>query len=368
MTEPPLLISRDPALLADLRRLAAAAGASLDVASAAADARGRWPGAPLVLVGTDVLDDLAATSPPRRDRVHVVAPGPCGDRLFRSALAVGAESVVELPAAEEWLVEVLTDTADGSGGAGLVVGVVGGSGGAGATTFAAALATVASDVLPVTLVDADPLGPGAERVAGVADAAGAGWASVSESAGRLGSRALRAALPARDRLAVLGWAAGPRSALDPAVLREVLSAARRGSHLVVVDLPRYPDAAATEVLVRCDQALVVSGLDVQAVGATARQVAGLMPLAPRVGLVARGPASALDPDEVAAALGVPLVAAMTDQRRVAESVELGLGPLRTRRGPLARAARETLAVLGLAGATGPAGATGGGPRRRRRAA
>lgn len=366
MTESPLLISRDPSLLADLRRLAAAAGASLDVASSADDARGRWSGVPLVLVGADLLDDLAATRPVRRDRVHVVSDGRCGDHLFRSALAVGAETVVELPAAEEWLVEVLTDTADGAEGAGPVVAVVGGSGGAGATTFAAALATVAADVPPVTLVDADPLGPGLEGVAGVTETDGAGWASVSESAGRLGSRALRGALPVRDGLAVLGWGTGPRVALEATVVREALSAARRGSRLVVVDLPRYLDAAATEALVRCDRALVVTGLDVASVGATARQVAGLLRLAPWVGLVARGPASALDPDEVAAALGVPLVAVMADQRRLAESIDLGLGPLRTRRGPLARAARDALAVVGPAGV--PGARAGNGRSRRRRAA
>ncbi len=366
MSESPLLISRDPSLLADLRRLAAAAGASLEVASSADDVRGRWSGVPLVLVGADLLDDLADTRPVRRDRVHVVSDGRCGDRLFRSALAVGAESVVELPAAEEWLVEVLTDTADGGGGPGRVVAVIGGIGGAGATTFAAALATVAADVGPVTLVDADPLGPGLEAVAGLADADGAVWASVSESAGRLGSRALRGALPVRDGLAVLGWGRGPRAGLDPTVVREVLSAARRGSHLVVVDLPRYLDGAATEVLVRCDRALVVTGLDVPSVGATARQMARLLPLAPWVGLVARGPASALDPDEVASALGVPLVAVMADQRRLAESIQLGLGPLRARRGPLARAARDALDAVVPPGV--PGARPGDGRSRRRRVA
>ena len=41
--------------------------------------------------------------------------GPLGDEVFRGALAVGAADVVELPAAEAWLVELLTDAADAAG-------------------------------------------------------------------------------------------------------------------------------------------------------------------------------------------------------------------------------------------------------------
>jgi secretion/DNA translocation related CpaE-like protein len=339
-----VLVSRDPALVADLQRLAAAAGATLHVVDVL-EVGARWSAAPVLLVGADVVADLAATAPTRRQRVHVVARAPLPDAVFRAALAVGAESVAELPAAEEWLVETLTDAADSAAGAdgrAVLVGVVGGCGGAGATTFATALAAAAASVVrPVTLVDADPLGGGVERVAGV-DQPGAGWGSLLQSAGRLGSRSLRASLPQRDGLAVLGWGADTRTGLDPHVVREVVSAAGRGSGLVVVDLPRYLDEAASEVLVRCDVLVVVTVLDVAAVTATSRVVAAVAPLVARQMLVARGSATALDPDGVAGVLGLPLAAVMSDQRRLAESVELGLGPLRSRRGPLARAARAVL--------------------------
>ena len=65
-----------------------------------------------------------------------------GDDIFSVALALGAESVAELPRSESWLVEVLTDAGDRAPRRGLTVGVVGGSGGAGATTFACALGQV----------------------------------------------------------------------------------------------------------------------------------------------------------------------------------------------------------------------------------
>lgn len=342
----PLLVTGDAALVAELQRLAAAAGAALEVVSDAAEARSRWPAAPVVLAGADVLAPLTTVAPTRRDRVHVVTRRPLDDSLFRAALDIGAQSVVELPAAETWLVETLTDSTDGANGHARLVAVVGGCGGAGATTFATALATAAaSDALPVTLVDVDHLGSGIERIAGVDDLDGAGWGSLLESAGRLGSRSLRAALPQRDGLAVLGWGRGARTCLDPHVVREVVSAAQRGSGLVVADVPRYPDPGVAEVLLRADELVVVCPLTLSSVAAAARLLPTLLPRVPRAHLVARGPVSALDPDDVAEALALPLVAVMAEQRRLEEHVELGLGPLHARRGPLARAARSTLARL-----------------------
>ena len=343
----PVLVTGDADLVSDLHRLAAAAGTTLDVVGDVLEARPRWAAAPLVLVGADAVTALAASGPSRRERVHVVAGGPLPDTLFRAALAVGAESVVELPAAEAWLVETLTDSADGSAGRAVVVGVVGGCGGAGATTFATALAVAAASVVhPVTLVDADPLGAGIERVAGIEEP-GSGWASLLESAGRLGSRSLRASLPQRDGLAVLGWGVHTRGELDPQVVREVASAAQRGSELVVVDLPRYVDRAASELAVRCDHLVVVTPLQLASLAATARVVASVLPLVPRALLVTRGPTSALDPGDVAEVLGLPLGATMHDQRGLEEAVELGLGPVRRRRGPLARAARAVLGQVGV---------------------
>jgi hypothetical protein len=44
---------------------------------------------------------------------------------------------------------------------------------------------------------------------------------------------------------------------------------------------------------------------------------------------------------------VPVLATMGEQRGLAEAIDLGLGPVRTRRGPLGRAAAEVLARLAL---------------------
>ncbi|MET0998240.1 MAG: septum site-determining protein Ssd, partial [Marmoricola sp.] len=163
----PLLVSADPLLVADVQRLSAAAGVVPEVVRDAAQAMRLWSSAPVVLVGADCAPVLAAASPPRRPRVHVLGRAPVGDVLFREALALGAETVAGLPASETWLVELLTDVGDGGAAPGTTIGVIGGSGGAGATVFAAALAQMATTTGRTLLVDADPIGAGIDRVLGL---------------------------------------------------------------------------------------------------------------------------------------------------------------------------------------------------------
>jgi len=337
-----LLVTRDEALLGDMLRLAAAAGVILDVAHDSAAALRGWGAAPVVLVGADSLAAVAGSQPVRRAQVHVIAAGPVPDEMFRVALAVGAENVAELPAAESWIVELLTDIADGGARKALTLGVVGGSGGVGATTFAAALAmTAATESKPGVLIDVDPLGGGIDRVVGLDDLQGIHWNSLVQASGRLSARSLREALPQKGRLAVLTWSSGHRPTTEGVAVREVLNAAQRGNDTVVIDLPRYLDPVATDLVSRCDHIVLVTGLTVPAVAAASRVEARLRETARTMHLVTRG-VGPLGAQEVATALGVPLAATMGHQRRLDESVDLGLGPVHARRSPLARAARAVL--------------------------
>ena len=340
-----LLITRDESLLEDLLRLAAAAGTTLDVAHDTTTALRGWSAASVVLVGADLAGRVAEQHPPRRQHVHVVARGPVDDGLFRSALATGAADVVELPSADSWLVELLTDAADGTARRARTLGVIAGSGGAGATTFACALAQTAARQGPAVLLDLDPLGPGVDRVVGLDDAAGVRWDALANSRGRLASRSLRAALPERDGLAVLTWAMGAPVQLDVALVREVLSAAQRGNDLVVLDLPRSMDHVTSEVVTRCDLVVVVGDPTVPGVASAGRVAASVRPLNQRVGLVVRSAGSAVAAEDVAATLGLPLLAEVRRQRRLAEHVDLGLGPVHSSRSPLARAARATIEAV-----------------------
>jgi len=348
---PPLIVTADESLLDELLRLAAAAGTTPDVAHDVPAALRGWLKAPLVLVGADLADDLARAAPSRREAVFVVLVGAVPDRAFQVALALGAESVAELPPSEGWLVERLTDVVDTGPARGLTIGVTGGSGGSGATTFACALAQVAARHGPAVVVDLDPLGPGVDRVLGLDLVEGVRWDALGHTTGRLSARALRESLPRHQQVAALTWHAGPRPRpLQPFAVREALSAARRGHDTVVVDLPRGPDPLVDEVVSRCDQVLVTVRATVAGVAAAVR-TCGRFADPGALGLVLRG--SAVDDDAVGRLVGVPVVVQMSDQRGLAESLDLGLGPVRSRRGHLGRAAAAALAACGASSSTRP---------------
>jgi len=340
----PLFVTADAQLHEQLFRLAAAAGISPDHASDAASALRRWSSAPLVLLGADLAEEVAALGPARRAGVHVVICGHPPDELFRTALAVGAENVAELPRSDTWVTEALTDLGETARPRGTMVGVIGGSGGAGATTFACALAQVAARRGPVVVVDADPLGPGADRVLGLEDRDGIRWDALCQTTGRLSARSLREALPRREGLGVLTWHAGTQGPLPAFAVREAVSAAQRGHATVVVDLPRTLEPLVEEVCARCDLVLVVAVPSVVGLASAAR-LCGRFADRSALRLVVRG--AGVDPRQVARVTGVPVLATMGEQRGLAEAIDLGLGPVRTRRGPLGRAAAEVLARLAL---------------------
>lgn len=341
----PLLVTDDDLLLADLVRLAAAAGVTPAIARESSTALRTWSAASLVLVGADRAIDLARSRLPRRAGVHVVGRGALPDEAFRHALAIGAESVVGLPTSESWLIELLTDVGDGGGPTGVTIGVVGGAGGVGATVFAAALAQVFATRGRTLVVDADVLGAGIDRVLGLERADGVRWDALMHATGRLSARALREALPGRDQLSVLAWPVDRVPHLQAFAMREALSAGARGFTTVVVDVPRHHDTVVDEVLARCDHVVLVATLTVPAVAAAAR-VARRLPSSAGNGLVLRGGASGVSPQEVGRLLDLPVLATMTDQRGLDEAINLGVGPLRSRRGALARAARQVAAHVG----------------------
>jgi len=340
----PLFVTADESLLEELLRLAAAAGTTPEVAHDVPAALRAWSKAPLVLVGEDLAVPLARAAPTRRDAVFVVLTAPVPDRVFQVALALGAESVAELPRSEGWLVERLTDVVDSGPARGLTIGVVGGSGGSGATIFACALAQVAARSGPSVVIDADPLGPGADRILGLDLADGVRWDALGHTTGRLSARALRDSLPRRDGVAALSWYPGPQPRrLQPFSAREALSAARRGHDTVVLDLPRASDPLVDEIASRCDQVLVTVVTTVAGVAAAMR-LCRRFPDPGALGPVVRGPA--MDDETLARAVGSPVLQRMGDQRGLAESIDLGLGPVRSRRGPLGRAAVRVLSSLG----------------------
>ncbi|MGN6252379.1 MAG: septum site-determining protein Ssd [Marmoricola sp.] len=334
----PLLVTSDATLAEEVRRLGAAAGSTPRVVADPVAALRRWAGAAVVLVGVDLAAALARHGPVRRADVHVIGAAPVPDEAFRDAVRLGAETVAELPASSDWLVELLTDAGEQPAEPAVTLGVMGGSGGAGATVLACALAHRAARRRPTLLVDADVLGAGVERVLGAEDRPGVRWDALTAATGRLSARSLREALPRVEDLHVLAFGRERPEELPPFAVREVLSAARRAFGCVVVDLPRHRSPVIEETLTRCDRVVLVSTLTVPGVAATAR-VAARLPAGVPVALVTRGGAAGVSPAEVSRLVGVPLLHAMGDQRHLDEGINLGAGPLRARRGVLGRAAR-----------------------------
>lgn len=335
---PPLIVTADDSLLDELLRLAAAAGVTPEVAPDAGIALRSWPSAPLILVGADQAAAMVRLGPVRRTGVVVVGWRGIGPDGLRLALRLGAGEVVELPEGERWLVEQLTDLDDATVPSGVVVGVTGGSGGAGASAFACALGQVAARSGPALLIDADPTGAGLDRMMGIEDEPGVRWPGLDLAAGRLSARSLRDAVPRRDGLGVLAWGPEDAGTAPPEGLREVVSAARRGHRVVVVDLPRSDGARMDELVPRCDVLVVVARSTVLGLSGAARLCHRHATASCRVVVRGRGVLE----EDVAAVTGVATVVVMADQRRLDERIDLGLGPWPGRRGPLHRAAVEVL--------------------------
>jgi secretion/DNA translocation related CpaE-like protein len=343
----PLLVTADPGLLDDLLRLCAAADVEPQVAHDEVAARREWASAPLVVLGEDLAARLVRTHISRRDGVVLVGRDPNDSDVWDLGVALGADGVVFLPDAQAWLVGRLADLADGPGADGVVVAVVGGRGGAGASTFAAGLSVVAAaSGVPTMLIDADPLGGGIDMLLGRENEAGLRWPDLVSAAGRLSAESLRLALPCAGRLTMLSCGRGESLQLPVEAACAVLDAARRAHELVVVDLPRWVDPVAENVLSAASLTLLVVPAEVRATASAGRVAVGVGLLAGDLRVVVRGPSPGEVTGElVADALGLPFAGWMPAEPDLAWELEHGRPPASNPKGPLATMARTVLAGL-----------------------
>ena len=350
----PLLVASDPAMLDEMLRLCAAAGVTPEVASDAAQARHSWPTAPCIVVDATHAATLAGTTD-RRDGVVIVSCGPIDTATWAHAVALGAENVFVVPDDETAVVEALSVSAESDARDGPVVCVVGGTGGAGASTLATGLAvTVVRGGRSAMLVDADPLGRGIDMVAGAEDVRGVRWHDLASTHGRVSGASLRQVLPNTSGLSVLSFAHSELEAIPADSMRSVLAAGRRSHDVVVVDLPRYLDEAAREAVIRATSTVLLVPAEIGAIGSAQRVLARLQPMCAEIQLVVRKPGpSGLSVDSVASTMSLPLAASVRTDRKVAEYVDNGLGPLA--RGRIAFAG-ECSTVLEKAGVTDRAAA------------
>ncbi|BBA99118.1 putative septum site-determining protein [Actinacidiphila reveromycinica] len=335
----PLIVTEDESLLDDLLRLCAAAGAEPEVVFTAPPRAVSWEDAPLVLVGVEASGRVQGA--PRRKGVLLVGRGgaeSADSEAWRRAVAVGADHVLFLPAAEAWLVDRLADVAEGGGGPALTIGVVGGRGGAGASTLACGLAvTAARTGVRAMLVDGDPLGGGLDILLGAERTGGLRWPELADSRGRVNSGVLEESLPRLGSLSVLSWDRGRSTLIPPQAMRSVMGAARRGGGVVVVDLPRTVDDTVAETLGQVDVGLLVVPAELRAVASGCKVATVFAPELDDLRVVARGPfGTGLDGNEIARLIGLPLAGELRPEPALADPMSGGAPPGSAVRGPLAR--------------------------------
>lgn len=353
----PLLVARDPVLVEATLAAAAAAGVQPEVVREPAEVRARWRAAPVVLVGVEMAALVCGIALEPRTTVHLLGRDLAELGSWSAPLQA---SVLVLPEQSMLLTQVLEQGRVAAGDA-LVVRAVGGSGGLGTSTLCCALAQQAAERgLRSAVVELDD-GGGLDLVFGAEDAPGWRWRDLRQAAGHVDSLAGRVPnvsgvdVVARDRPEpdgpppgaargpAGGWALGGRglsSAEQPSTeaVRAVLASLCRSHHLVVLDggggagslLDVWPG----------ERTLLLAGADVRGVvaaGARARRLG----LHDAELVVRTGAGRRLEPDEVASALGVPLLGRLPDDTRIARAAEAGLPPGRGR-GGYARGVREVL--------------------------
>ena len=337
----PLVVSADPRITDEVRRVAAATGhVPLHVADTGA-VRASWTAASGIVIGADRVGELAELRLPRRSGAAVVTLTESPDPdTWRAAFALGVDQVLSLPRDRDRLADLLDGAAGAAAGA--LVCVVGGCGGAGTSVFAAALAVTARGLERSSLlVDGDAYGGGIDLLVGAEDVTGLGWPDLAATSGRVGAASLRELLPVVDGVSLLSWTRDEPVPVAAATAQTVLAAGRRGHELVVVDLPGRADELAAEALAVATRTVLLVPTRVRAVAAAQSRLGWLRRATPDLGLVVRE-TGGLDPDEVAEALDLPVLATMRGERGLAGWVDQGLGPLRRTRGPLARACAATL--------------------------
>jgi len=342
----PLVITEDTALLDEALRLTALAGLEAEVA--AGPMRAQWRAAPLVRLGADRA--VAATVLPRHPGV-VLLTRAADMETYASGVQLGALDVVELPAGEGRLVELLAGArAAPAGPPGVVWSVLSGCGGAGGSVLAASLATVAAPLGETLLVEADPLGAGVDLLLGAEGSGGLRWPDLSAAGtGPLPPTALRDALPRAHGVTVLSAGRPPSPSLEvpsAVAIGAVLEAGRRFARLTVVDVSRFVGAAGEAALDDSQRALLVVPDEVRAIAAASRVAAWARPRCAGVELVVRlGAGCGLPAATVAAMLGLPLAGELAPEPGLGDALARGALPTRRSRGPLARLCADLLADL-----------------------
>ena len=290
--------------------------------------------------------DTPTTPLPRRSGVVLVTQAHDDPDVWRRAHHWTAEEVIVWPQSRAWLAQWLkqsltsTPTEVSIPPRGRVLAVLPAAGGAGASTLAVAIAQHWASGA-VTLLDTDPWGGGLDLVLGADGRPGVSWPELDRIDDTVRAEDVRTALMQHHGVRLLPIRS-PWHQPTPAVVARVIEALSTVGD-VVVDLPQgMPDLWRAVVPV-CDQTILVAPAAVRSVAAARcvldsgagqwgrgdrergatnhRSPFGLGLVVRQPGRGHRGPA----PDEIADALGIPLMATWLTEAEVHESVDRGDG-------------------------------------------
>ncbi|MGA8850160.1 MAG: septum site-determining protein Ssd [Aeromicrobium sp.] len=338
------IATSDDQLLDVAQRWCAATGATPVGVDTPDGARREWRRAAVMLIGDDMVQEIAQMRAPRRDHVVVVTRDP--DAVWRHAVDLGASDVVD-PLDDAAGLRAVGVALDGRV-EGCTVSVVGGSGGVGASTFAAALGLVgARRGLAAVLLDADPGGAGVELLLGSERATGLRWTDLAAVDGRVSGDSLADVLPRHHNLATVSWPAAEMAVQVPGAAGAVWSAASRAFDLVVADAPRTVGSSgwSESLLAGSVLTVVVVGEDVGGVGAARRVASRVRETCSSVVAVSVTRRGGLGSSAAQEAIGLPVVARIRPHRGLRLAIDHGRGPMRSR--SLRRAAGDVLDLLGL---------------------
>ena len=245
-----LLVTADSRIINVVKSVVDPMGIDILVVTSPLIAREIWEGAEFVLVGSDLAGECVENLAPRRAHLVVVHVRDQSEiaaltetnyerDIWRHAVALGAENVLELPAANFWLIDALSPFVVPAIPVNNVISVIGGSGGAGASTFAANLAAFAvTQNMTAVVIDLDQFGGGIDLILGAEEIPGTRWPDIDPGAGRIAGDTLTAALPRVNGVSFLSQSRGAVGEVTIEVVAAVIDAARRAFDLVVLDLPR----------------------------------------------------------------------------------------------------------------------------------
>ena len=325
----PVLITTDHALIEQVLRMAAAVAVEIDVHVDLEDVRPGWASAPLIMVGADLAGALADDRPARRSGVVLVGATPIDEggatgAIWRDAVALGAEHVVQLPDGGGWLIQRLGESVDGPSRGGFITAVTSASGGSGVSTLAGSLAFAAQSLSGrVLLIDGDANGGGLDLLVGAEEASGIRWPDLAEAAGRLSATTLDYALPHPGGVALLSHGRAGAMTVPVEAFDSVLAAGVRGYEQVFIDVPRSTWAMAPEMLDRADRVILLVPGRVRGIAAAAAALPWLRSVTKELSVVVRATSRGVAAREVERVLGLAALRVVPEQLQLATREDRG---------------------------------------------